>query len=175
MRRKAIEIETLSAEAPKLIHAMLVGIVEKKSRSALIGLIEPTKAKMPEAASLSSHELALSPKAKLVEFAKKAGVPNEKIQDALNKDNFFADPNGDGQKVSASGAATAPRPTCFACRLRARCVGALGIWSRFRPRSLETVVSLGTMCFQLSRPYGNTSLHSLRLTSPAHRVLPSIT
>ena len=123
MRRKAIEIEKLMAEAPKFIHAMLVGIVEKKSRSALIGLIEPTKAKVPEAASLSSHELALSPKAKLVEFAKKAGVPNEKIQDALSKDIFFADADGDGQKVSASGAATAsPNVFCvpLACPLCGR-------------------------------------------------------
>ena len=47
---KAISVEWLHAEAPKLIHAMLVGIVEKNSRSALIRLIEPAKAKIPEAA-----------------------------------------------------------------------------------------------------------------------------
>ena len=48
---QAISVEWLHAEAPKLIHAMLVGIVEKNSRNALIRLIEPAKAKIPEAAT----------------------------------------------------------------------------------------------------------------------------
>ena len=48
---QAISVEWLHAEAPKLIHAMLVGIVEKNSRNALIRLIEPAKANIPEAAT----------------------------------------------------------------------------------------------------------------------------
>ena len=48
---QAISVEWLHAEAPKLIHAMLVGIVEKNSRNALIRLFEPAKAKIPEAAT----------------------------------------------------------------------------------------------------------------------------
>ena len=98
MRRKAVSIEWLNTEAPKLIHAMLVGLVEKKTRTALIRLIEPAKAKVPEAAALSEHQLAALPKATLQEFAQQAGVSDAQIHEALSNDNFFADANGDGHR-----------------------------------------------------------------------------
>ena len=98
VRRKAVSVELLDDEAPKLIHAMLVGIVKKKTRSALIRIIERAKAKVPEAAALSEHQLAAFPKAKLQEFAQQAGATVAEIQDALGNDQFFADGNGDGQR-----------------------------------------------------------------------------
>ena len=98
VRRQAISIESLKTEAPERIHAMLVGLVEKKTRDALIRLIEPAKAKVSEAAALSEHQLAGLPKAKLQEFAQQAGASNAAIQDALGNDQFFADADGDGQR-----------------------------------------------------------------------------
>jgi histidyl-tRNA synthetase len=98
VRRQAISIESLKTEAPERIHAMLVGLVEKKTRDALIRLIEPAKAKVPEAASLSEHQLVAFPKAKLQEFAHQAGASDAAIQDALGNDQFFADADGDGQR-----------------------------------------------------------------------------
>ena len=77
---------------------MLVGLVEKKTRTALIRLIEPAKAKVPEAAALSEHQLATLPKARLQEFAQQAEVPDARIQEALSNDQFFADADGDGQR-----------------------------------------------------------------------------
>ena len=98
VRRKAIDIESLHTEAPERIHAMLVGLVEKKTRDALIKLVQPAKAKVPEAAALSEHQLAAFPKATLQEFAKQAGASDAAIQDALGNDQFFADADGDGQR-----------------------------------------------------------------------------
>ena len=98
VRRKAVSIESLHAEAPMLIHAMLVGIVEKKTRSALIRIIEQAKTKVPEVVALSAHQLAAFPKAKLQELAQKAGASDADIQDALGNDQFFADGDGDGQR-----------------------------------------------------------------------------
>ena len=98
VRRKAVSIEWLNTEAPKLIHAMLVGLVEKKTRTALIRLIEPAKAKVPEAAALSEHQLAALPKARLQEFAQQAEVPDARIQEALSNDQFFADADGNGHR-----------------------------------------------------------------------------
>ena len=95
---QAISVEWLHAEAPKLIHAMLVGIVEKKTRRALIRIIEQAKAKVPEVVALSAHQLAAFPKATLQAFAQQAGATDAEIQDALGNDQFFADGNGDGQR-----------------------------------------------------------------------------
>ena len=98
MRRKAVSIEWLNTEAPKLIHAMLVGLVEKKTRTALIRLIESAKAKVPEAEALFEHQLAALPKATLQQYAQQAGVPDAQIHEALSNDQFFADADGDGQR-----------------------------------------------------------------------------
>ena len=98
LRRVTVSIECLNAEAPKLIHAMLVGLVEKKTRTALIRLIEPAKAKVPEAAALSEHQLAALPKATLQQFAQQAGLPDAQIHEALSNDQFFADADGDGHR-----------------------------------------------------------------------------
>ena len=98
VRRKAVSIEWLNTEAPKLIHAMLVGLVEKKTRTALIRLIEPAKAKVPGAVGLSEHQLAALPKATLQEFAQQAGVSDAQIHEALSNDHFFADADGDGHR-----------------------------------------------------------------------------
>ena len=98
VRRKAISIELLKTEAPERIHAMLVGLVEKKTRDALIRLIKDAKAKVPEAFAMSEHQLAAFPKAKLQEFAQQAGASDAAIQDALGNDQFFADADGDGQR-----------------------------------------------------------------------------